>query len=120
MGGRHVDLHTVEDLEVGGSAMFVESFGCVLLHIGVVRSGKTMEGSGRGLEGLSESSWRNGGGMILSGCIIFRVGQGGDSRDERGDRRRTEIHFKGARAAERLVRDRVIRKTDALRERRPA
>ena len=119
MGGRHVDLHTVEDLEMGGSAMFVESFGCVLLHIGVVRSGKAMEGSGRGLEGLSESSWRNEGGMILSGCSIFRVGQGGDSRGERGDRWGTEIHFKWARAAERLVGDRVVRKTDALRERRP-
>ena len=116
MGGRHVDFYTVVDLEVGGSAVFIESFGCILLHIGVVRGGKAMKGSGRGLESLSEGGWRNGRGMILS---FFRVGQGGDSRGERGDRWGTEIHFKWARAAERLVGDRVVRKTDALRERRP-
>ena len=74
MGGRHVDLHTVEDLEVGGSAMFVESFGCVLLHIGVVRSGKAVEGGGRRLKGLSESGGRDGRGRIVARGIVFRVG----------------------------------------------
>ena len=60
VGGRHVDLDTIVELKVGGSAVLIESFGCFLLHIGVVRSGEAMEGGGGCLQGLSECGGRNG------------------------------------------------------------
>ena len=74
VGGRHVNFYAVVDQEVGGGAVFIQSFGRCLLHIGVVRCGKAVEGSGRGLKGLSECGGRDWRGRILAGGVVFRVG----------------------------------------------
>ena len=74
VGWRHINFYTVVDVEVGGGAMFIESGGRCLLHIGVVRCGEAVEGSGRSLKGLSKGGWRDGRGRILAGSIVIRVG----------------------------------------------
>ena len=74
VGGWHINFDAVVDVKVGGDAMFIQSGGRCLLHIGVVRCGKAVEGSGRSLKGLSECGGRDGRGRILSGGIVFRVG----------------------------------------------
>jgi hypothetical protein len=74
VGWRHINFYTVVDGEMGGGAMFIESVGRCLLHIGVVRCGKAVEGSCRSLKGLSEGGRRDRRGRIHSGGVIVRVG----------------------------------------------
>ena len=55
VSGRHVDFYAVAEGEVGGSAVFVETIRGGCLHVGVVRGGEAVEGSGRSAKGISVS-----------------------------------------------------------------